>query len=146
MLTGATSYINYSECGHVLPPVPLTEGGELIGTEHQHQLHARLVGLQCLQRVNGVAGAVTANFAVIDNDLSHAFKGQPRHGEAVFGCAQRARLVPRLASRHDVKHFEPGLGDGGPGKCDMGVVGRVERAAEDPDSPAYHAVSPASLR
>ncbi len=131
----AISYTNYSNFENVLPSVPLPESGKLVGTNKQVDLGLRIFSLQGLQRINCEAGARALDFAVIDHDMGHAFKRQPGHSQPMYRRAEGPGLVPGLAGGNNIQPVKPELRQSGLRQRDVGVVGRIKRAAKHANSP-----------
>src|SRR6187397_1860016 len=112
------------------PVAPGVQARVLVLAEDQHPLGSRLGGDELAHRVQRVADAAPAQLAAVDDEARLASDRQPHHRLAVGAVAHLAALLPRLADRDPAHLVELELLEGEPGQRDMGVVDRVEAAAD----------------
>jgi hypothetical protein len=113
---------------------PGVKGGGLVGADLQIERRVRVFGLQRDQRVDGVAGAVAARLASVHHAARLMGESQAAHGQPLRGGGERAAFVPGLAGGGDVQAAQAQLAHGGARQGHVGVVRRIERAAEQADA------------
>ena len=133
--------------GKVARAVPRVEVGHRVGTENQHE--PRCVGrlivdkhlLQSFDGVDGVARARTPDLDFGDHHALDVGTREPHHLQPMVRVGHdTVALLPRVTGRDHQHMLEPELVARRNCGREVRVVGRVERATEDPD--ARHRTAP----
>ena len=127
------------------PVAPGVQARVLVLAEDQEPLGAGLGGSELAHRVEREAGAAPAQLDRGRAEARLAGDRQAHHRLAVGAVGEAARLLPRLADRNPAQLVELELLERELGERDVGVVDRVEAAAEQADPPhSGHDAAPSS--
>ncbi len=120
----------------VLPTVPARETEEGVSAKQQHQGPVRTVVLaQPLEHIDRVTRRAALHFGGIDGKVVMAGDTDSHHGQTILGTRHRCLPMPWLPGRNEDHPRQREARLRFLGKTQVGVMDRVESAAEDPQWP-----------
>ena len=115
---------------------PTVEGEPVVGSDNQHELVARIVGLEVLQGVIGIGRLGQPELVVGGFEVRLAFEGLLRHKEPQVVVEQVGRrCLERVERRDKEPHLvQPGEAQQLSGDGNMTHVDGIETAPKDTDT------------
>src|SRR5207237_6216829 len=131
LMAGPREHRETREARHLRRLAPSAQARVLIAAEQQVKLVLRPLRAQRRERIDGVGRSVRLELAPVDLVVGLALDGERQHRQAVVHARHRRLAIAGLAGRNPQNLVEAQRPHRGFRDREVGVVHRIERAAED---------------